>query len=153
MRSTKIAFLDLAGSERMVLDKKALMREGANINRSLLALTNCISILSEKKEGKYVPYRDSKLTRILKDYMAHENIIKFLVCLKQERRFLEESLITLNYAYRAQKIEKSKNLVKFQVNSVKYYKHKITQLEKELRLIKMKKNNQKSISVTSSVRL
>lgn len=136
LRHTKVAFLDLAGSERMVLDKKELMREGANINRSLLALTNCISILAEKNSKKHVPYRDSKLTRILKDFMAHENIIKFLVCLKQEKRFLEESLITLNYAYRAQKIEKSKNLVKFQVNSVKYYKHKINQLEKELKLLK-----------------
>jgi kinesin family protein 18/19 len=140
LRHTKVAFLDLAGSERMVLDKKELMREGANINRSLLALTNCISILAEKNSKKHVPYRDSKLTRILKDFMAHENIIKFLVCLKQEKRFLEESLITLNYAYRAQKIEKSKNLVKFQVNSVKYYKHKITQLEKELKLLKKNKH-------------
>ena len=140
LRGSKVAFLDLAGSERMVLEKKDLMREGANINRSLLALTNCISILAEKNSKKHVPYRDSKLTRILKDFMAHENLIKFLVCVKQERRFLEESLITLNYAYRAQKIEKSKNLVKFQVNSVKFYKHKISQLEKELRLLKMNKN-------------
>jgi kinesin family protein 18/19 len=149
LRSTKVAFLDLAGSERMVLDKKQLMREGANINRSLLALTNCISILAERNSKKHVPYRDSKLTRILKDFMAHENIIKFLVCLKQERRFLEESLITLNYAYRAQKIEKTKNLVKFQVNSVRFFKHKINQLQKELRLLKMNKSRTQDDSVLS----
>ena len=81
--------------------------------------------------------------------MAHENLIKFLVCLKQERRFLEESLITLNYAYRAQKIEKSKNLVKFQVNSVRFFKHKINQLQKELRLLKMNKNKSFDDSVIS----
>lgn len=136
MRSSKVAFLDLAGSERVVLDRKALLREGANINKSLLALTNCISVLASGK-SRHVPYRDSKLTRILKDFMGGNNIIKFLVCLKQEKMWLEESLMTLNYAYRAQKIEKSQNILKLQVNTVPYYKHKITQLEQELRLLKM----------------
>ena len=136
MRSSKVAFLDLAGSERVVLDRKMLLREGANINRSLLALTNCISVLASGKT-RHVPYRDSKLTRILKDFMAQNNIIKFLVCLKQEQMWLEESLMTLNYAYRAQQIEKSENILKLQLNTVPYFKHKIVQLEQELRLIKM----------------
>lgn len=42
------------------------MKEGAHINRSLLALGNCINALSEKNGTKYVNYRDSKLTRLLK---------------------------------------------------------------------------------------
>ena len=138
MKTSKLAFLDLAGSERVVLDKKDLLLEGANINRSLLALTNCISILSERRPNAYVPFRDSKLTRILKDFMNGDNVIKFLVCLKQERRFLEESLITLNYAFKAQKIEKRRGVVKLPTHSVTYYKHKINQLEKELRLLRMK---------------
>lgn len=138
MRLSKIAFLDLAGSERVVLDKKDLLLEGANINRSLLALTNCISILSERRPNAYVPFRDSKLTRILKDFMSRENVIKFLVCLKQEHRFLEESLITLNYAFKAQKIEKRSNLIKLPTHSVTYYKHKINQLERELKLLRMR---------------
>lgn len=48
------------------------MLEGANINRSLLALGNCINILSDKaKTGSFVPYRDSKLTRLLKDSLGN----------------------------------------------------------------------------------
>ena len=141
MHLSKVAFLDLAGSERVVLDKKDLLLEGANINRSLLALTNCISILSEKKANLHVPYRDSKLTRILKDFMNKENVIKFLVCLKQEEQFVEESLITLNYAFKAQKIEKKKHLIKLPTHSVTYYKHKIGQLERELRLLRMKSSS------------
>ena len=48
-------------------DNKGLrMMEGANINRSLLALGNCINLLSDpNKKGSFVPYRDSKLTRLL----------------------------------------------------------------------------------------
>ena len=42
------------------------MKEGAHINRSLLALGNCINALSDKGANKYVNYRDSKLTRLLK---------------------------------------------------------------------------------------
>lgn len=47
------------------------MQEGSNINKSLLALGNCINILSEKRSKQtHVPYRDSKLTRILKDSLG-----------------------------------------------------------------------------------
>ena len=47
------------------------MLEGANINKSLLALGNCINILADKnKKGNFVPYRDSKLTRLLKDSLG-----------------------------------------------------------------------------------
>jgi kinesin family protein 18/19 len=140
MHLSKVAFLDLAGSERVVLDKKDLLLEGANINRSLLALTNCISILSEKKNN-HVPYRDSKLTRILKDFMNKDNVIKFLVCLKQEKQFLEESLITLNYAFKAQKIEKTKNLIKLPTHSITYYKHRVNKLEREIKLLRMKSSS------------
>ena len=66
--SAKFHFVDLAGSERI---KKTgatgkLMQEGISINKGLLALGNVISALTdEKKAEKFVPYRDSKLTRIL----------------------------------------------------------------------------------------
>ena len=70
--------------------------------------------------------------------MNRENVIKFLVCLKQEKQFIEDSLITLNYAFKAQKIEKKKHLIKLSTQSVTYYKHKINQLEKELKLLRMK---------------
>lgn len=64
--------VDLAGSERAAETNNAgqKLRDGANINRSLLALANCINALGKANSGKaaasYVPYRNSKLTRLLK---------------------------------------------------------------------------------------
>ncbi len=65
--------IDLAGSERgTVTENRGLrLREGAKINRSLLALANCINALGDQnKKGIFVPYRDSKLTRMLKDSLG-----------------------------------------------------------------------------------
>ena len=64
--------IDLAGSERAssTANRGIRMIEGANINRSLLALANCITALSEMKYSTFVPYRDSKLTRLLKDSLG-----------------------------------------------------------------------------------
>ena len=69
----KLSLVDLAGSERAAATKNRGVRltEGANINRSLLALGNCINALGEKaNRGQFVPYRDSKLTRMLKDSLG-----------------------------------------------------------------------------------
>ena len=69
----KFHFVDLAGSERA---KKtgatgATMKEGININKSLLSLGNVIAALTdEAKRNAHVPYRDSKLTRILQDSLG-----------------------------------------------------------------------------------
>ena len=63
----KLSMIDLAGSERGSATSSrgvARFREGANINKSLLALGNCINALAEG--SKYIPYRNSKLTRLLK---------------------------------------------------------------------------------------
>ena len=66
--SLRLYMIDLAGSERAANTKNAGIRlkEGAHINRSLLALGNCINALAEKKT-KFVNYRDSKLTRLALD--------------------------------------------------------------------------------------
>ena len=69
----KLSMIDLAGSERAAKTGNAGKRltEGANINRSLLALANCINALADKtKRLGHVPYRDSKLTRLLKDSLG-----------------------------------------------------------------------------------
>ena len=60
---------DLSGSERNLTSKNtgAKMYEGGNINKSILALSNCIISLAESdKKNSYVPWRNSKLTRLLK---------------------------------------------------------------------------------------
>merc|ERR1719375_595766 len=66
----KLSLIDLAGSERAMQteNKGARLLEGANINRSLLALGNCINALAAG--SSFVPYRDSKLTRMLKDSLG-----------------------------------------------------------------------------------
>lgn len=68
----KLSMVDLAGSERAANTSNRGIRllEGANINRSLLALGNCINALTSGSKGSYVPYRDSKLTRMLKDSLG-----------------------------------------------------------------------------------
>lgn len=57
------------------------MLEGANINRSLLSLGNCINILAEKRKNAFVPYRDSKLTRILKDTLGGNTKTVMISCI------------------------------------------------------------------------
>lgn len=68
----KLSMVDLAGSERAAETGNSgqKMRDGANINKSLLALANCINALGKaggKRSLAYVPFRNSKLTRLLKD--------------------------------------------------------------------------------------
>ena len=80
--------------------------EGGNINKSLLALGNCINILGDKqKRGKYVPYRDSKLTRILKDSLGGNCKTIMIACISPSSLFYDETLNTLNYASRARSIK------------------------------------------------
>ncbi|KAI9178898.1 Kinesin-like protein kif19 [Blastocladiella emersonii ATCC 22665] len=69
---SKLSLIDLAGSERAAATQNAGLRmlEGSMINRSLLALGNCINALSSRVAPAYVNYRDSKLTRILKDSLG-----------------------------------------------------------------------------------
>lgn len=66
----KLALVDLAGSERAseTNNRGQQLKDGANINRSLLALANCINALGKrtKKGFVFVPFRNSKLTRLLK---------------------------------------------------------------------------------------
>lgn len=71
-RFAKLSLCDLAGSERAAETNNRGMRmiEGANINRSLLALGNCINSLIDPCKKDYINYRDSKLTRLLKDSLG-----------------------------------------------------------------------------------
>jgi len=81
---SKLQMIDLAGSERAAQTENRGQRmvEGANINRSLLALGNCINILSDnmRPPGTFVPYRDSKLTRLLKDSLGGNTKTVMIAC-------------------------------------------------------------------------
>lgn len=83
------------------------MVEGANINRSLLALGNCINILSDKgKAGSFVPYRDSKLTRLLKDSLGGNTKTIMIACISPSFSAFEETINSLKYASRARHIKR-----------------------------------------------
>ncbi|NXR07149.1 KIF12 protein, partial [Semnornis frantzii] len=102
-----LCFVDLAGSERVKETGSSgeLSVEANNINRSLLALGHCISLLA-KPRGKrtHIPYRDSKLTRLLARSLGDSGITLMIACISPSSRCLSETLSTLHYASRAQRV-------------------------------------------------
>ena len=154
IRVGKLNLIDLAGSEKGSVVKsgnKSGMREGANINKSLLALSKCINSLVDKK--KFIPYRDSKLTRLLQDALGG-NCKTVMICnISPSSNTWDDTHNTLKYADRAKnirikkaEINKMKNenkndlndvieKLKSQVNSLKT---QLTVTEKEKKLLKRK---------------
>jgi hypothetical protein len=105
IRTGKLSLIDLAGSERAANTHNRGIRllEGANINRSLLALGNCITALANK--GSFVPYRDSKLTRLLKDSLGGNARTVMITCVSPAGASFEETCNSLKYANRAKNIK------------------------------------------------
>ena len=107
---SKFHLVDLAGSERQSKTKAEGIRlkEGININLGLLALGNVISVLGEDNplnKAKHVPYRESKLTRLLQDSLGGNSHTLMIACASPADSNMEESLNTLRYADRARKIK------------------------------------------------
>ncbi|GIX85743.1 kinesin-like protein KIF21A [Caerostris extrusa] len=105
--TSKLHFVDLAGSERLkrtgATGERA--REGISINCGLLALGNVISALGDKtKRCTHVPYRDSKLTRLLQDSLGGNSQTLMIACISPSDRDFMETLNTLKYANRAKNI-------------------------------------------------
>ncbi|KAL3678138.1 hypothetical protein R1sor_021094 [Riccia sorocarpa] len=105
----KLALVDLAGSERASETNNAgqKLRDGANINRSLLALANCINALGkQQKRGlAYVPYRNSKLTRLLKDGLSGNSRTVMVATVSSGDDQYQQTINTLKYADRAKEIK------------------------------------------------
>ena len=111
----KLNLIDLAGSERASTTKNRGLRliEGANINKSLLTLGNCINALAEKgkKGGKaYIPYRDSKLTRLLKDSLGGNSRTVMIANISPFIYNFDDTYNTLKYAERAKCIKTKVNI-------------------------------------------
>ncbi|KAG0639910.1 P-loop containing nucleoside triphosphate hydrolase protein [Tuber brumale] len=102
-----LSIIDLAGSERASVTKNRGDRllEGANINRSLLALGNCINALCDPHKSNHIPYRDSKLTRLLKFSLGGNCKTVMIVCVSPSSQHYEETHNTLKYADRAKNIK------------------------------------------------
>uniref|UniRef100_UPI00358F2488 chromosome-associated kinesin KIF4-like isoform X1 n=1 Tax=Myxine glutinosa TaxID=7769 RepID=UPI00358F2488 len=104
----KFHLVDLAGSERQKKTKAEgdRLKEGININRGLLCLGNVISALGEDSGRKnHIPYRDSKLTRMLQDSLGGNSHTLMVACISPADAHLEETVNTLRYADRARKIK------------------------------------------------
>lgn len=105
VQRVKLSMIDLAGSERASATgcKGIRFKEGANINKSLLALGNCINNLADGI--KYIPYRDSKLTRLLKDSLGGNCHTVMIANIGPSSLTYEDTYNTLRYANRAKKIK------------------------------------------------
>lgn len=102
-----LSIIDLAGSERAANTKNrgATLHEGANINKSLLALGNCINSLCDPRRRHHVPYRDLKLTRLLKFSLGGNCKTVMIVCISPLSRHYDETFNTLRYADRVKEIK------------------------------------------------
>lgn len=105
LRVGKLNLVDLAGSERAKKTgaKDQVLKEGIKINLSLTALGNVISALSEG--GRHIPYRDSKLTRLLQDSLGGSAKTMMVAAISPADYNHEETLSTLRYANRAKNIK------------------------------------------------
>ncbi|XP_078294342.1 kinesin-like protein KIF19 isoform X1 [Panthera onca] len=132
VRQGRLFMIDLAGSERasQTQNRGQRMKEGAHINRSLLALGNCINALSDKNSNKYINYRDSKLTRLLKDSLGGNSRTVMIAHISPASSAFEESRNTLTYAGRAKNI---KTRVKQNLLNVSYHIAQYTSIIADLR--------------------
>uniref|UniRef100_A0A6B2KYN3 Kinesin-like protein n=1 Tax=Arcella intermedia TaxID=1963864 RepID=A0A6B2KYN3_9EUKA len=108
MRNAKLSLIDLAGSEKAAQMKSTGMRfmEGANINKSLLALGNCINALGQNT-NEYIPFRTSKLTRLLKDSLGGNCKTVMIANISPSELSFEDTKNTLDYSNRAKNIKTS----------------------------------------------
>ncbi|XP_053777606.1 kinesin-like protein KIF21A isoform X7 [Desmodus rotundus] len=134
--TAKFHFVDLAGSERLkrtgATGERA--KEGISINCGLLALGNVISALGDRsKRATHVPYRDSKLTRLLQDSLGGNSQTIMIACVSPSDRDFMETLNTLKYANRARNIKNkvmvNQDRASQQINALR---SEITRLQMEL---------------------
>uniref|UniRef100_A0A8C3NXG6 Kinesin-like protein n=1 Tax=Cyanoderma ruficeps TaxID=181631 RepID=A0A8C3NXG6_9PASS len=107
---SQLSLVDLAGSERTNRTKAEgnRLREAGNINQSLMTLRTCIEVLRENQlygTNKMVPYRDSKLTHLFKNYFDGEGKVRMIVCVNPKAEDYEESLQVLRFAEMTQEVE------------------------------------------------
>jgi len=105
-KSGRLNLVDLAGSERSNKSGTSgqSLKEGSFINKSLLTLGTVISNLSEGKSGQHIPYRNSKLTRLLATALGGNAKTVMITCISPASGNTVESLSTLRFAGRAKKI-------------------------------------------------
>ncbi|XP_073389488.1 kinesin-like protein KIN-7C, mitochondrial [Physcomitrium patens] len=135
---SQLNLIDLAGSESSKTETTGLRRkEGSYINKSLLTLGTVISKLSDGK-ASHVPYRDSKLTRLLQSSLSGHGRISLICTITPATSNNEETHNTLKFAHRAKRIEihASSNRILDEKSLIKKYQKEITSLKTELEQLK-----------------
>ncbi|KAJ1977155.1 hypothetical protein H4R34_003696 [Dimargaris verticillata] len=136
---SKFHFVDLAGSERLKRTNSIgdRAREGISINAGLLALGNVISALGDpSKRATHIPYRDSKLTRLLQDSLGGNSQTLMIACVSPAESNLNETLNTLKYANRARNIKNQVSVNQELPNDIDYLRGQINRLKNELHTVK-----------------
>ncbi|KAG3035329.1 hypothetical protein PC121_g819 [Phytophthora cactorum] len=146
---SKFNLVDLAGSEKWNMGaemREHHISEMTNINLSLHTLGRCIASLSSKSTGgsAHVPYRDSKLTRLLQDSLGGNTKTKIIATLSPSLDCVEESISTLKFADRAKKV-----MVMVRVNElreidpeyVEKLQQELEQLREVVRLLQLPNNS------------
>jgi centromeric protein E len=140
-RVSNLNFVDLAGSE-MTAGTANRMQEGKHINKSLLTLSVIIKRLSEEKPDvsvkQYLPYRDSKLTRILQPSLSGNARISVICTISPARECIREMHSTLKFASRAKKVKTNATIDELEDEKIllTVYKSDIRALKDRLAIIR-----------------
>lgn len=147
-----LSIIDLAGSERASATKNRGERllEGANINKSLLALGSCINALCDPRKKNHVPYRNSKLTRLLKFSLGGNCKTVMIVCVSPSSHHFDETQNTLRYANRAKNIQTKVTRNVYNVN--RHVKDFLIKIDEQMALINELKTQQKDYEAVAFVK-
>lgn len=145
---SKFHFVDLAGSERLKRTSAVgeRVKEGISINAGLHALGNVISALgdpSKARNNQHIPYRDSKLTRLLQDSLGGNSQTLMIACVSPAEYNLSETVNTLKYANRAKNIKNTAQINEVEVgwDDVDYLQNMVTKLRSEVKALREATSN------------
>ncbi|XP_075405952.1 kinesin-like protein KIF27 isoform X4 [Tenrec ecaudatus] len=144
---SKFHFVDLAGSERVTKTGNTgeRFKESIQINSGLLALGNVISALGDpRRKSSHIPYRDAKITRLLKDSLGGSAKTVMITCVSPSSSDFDESLNSLKYANRARNI-RNKPTVNFSPDS-----DRMDEMELEIKLLREALQSQQASSSRTS---
>ena len=147
-----LSIIDLAGSERASATKNRGERllEGANINKSLLALGSCINALCDPRKKNHVPYRNSKLTRLLKFSLGGNCKTVMIVCVSPSSQHFDETQNTLRYANRAKNIQTKVTRNVYNVN--RHVKDFLVKIDEQMAMINELKQQQRDYEAVAFVK-
>ena len=131
----KFVLVDLAGCEKTpILGKKTA--ESGSINKSLLALGKCINALTSQVKG-YIPWRDSKLTRLLQEPLIGNSRIVMIATVSPSIDSFDETMFTLQYAHKAKgvKVTLKKNVLEPEIPRINKFDEYIQNLKDEIEII------------------